>query len=196
MDVSARHSALDDHFERVYRELLRIAHRSHSRVAPTLDTVAIVHEAYGRLQAGPQEWNEDGHVRAVACHAMRQIVRTYVRDRDRLKRGAGAPHVTLDGVAALEALSPEEVLDLDDALTALGTESPRQLQVVEMRYFGGYDVEEVAHALGVGTATAKRDWQKAQVFLRRRLAEYRQADPPRNSPQDRDPGAPGPAWSR
>lgn len=165
--------ALDGHFERVYRELLRIAHRSHSRVAPTLDTVAIVHEAYDRLRAGPQEWNEDGHVRAVACHAMRQIVRTYLRDRGRLKRGGGAALVTLDDVAAPEALSPEEGLDLDGALDALGAEDARQLQVVEMRYFGGYSVEEVASALGIGTATAKRDWRKAQVFLRRRLDEHR-----------------------
>ena len=192
--------AFDAAYDSVYAELLRLAQRDLGRATATLDTVALVSEAYLRMQradsgSGVLPWHDASHVRAVACRAMRQIVCSHLRDAQRAKRGGRSALVTLDSSAderavgfPSEALTPEEVLDLDAALAALEQASARQAAVMEMRFFGGFSVEEVAESLAVSLPTVKRDTQAALLFLRRFLHEQRHARPaPRGAPAVREP---------
>ena len=166
---------LDAFFEAVYQELFRIAHGRLSRSTPTLDTVALVHEAYLRLRRSEgQPWRESEHVQAVACTAMRQILRNYLRDRRALKRGSAPPGPLEHDPPDDEALSEEALLARLDGLAALDRIGKTRLRrVAEMRLFG-YEVSEVAAVLGVSGPTVKRDWEKARVLL----AAYAGSGPP------------------
>lgn len=174
---------LDHYFAEVYEELLRIAHGRLGGASPTLDTVAVVHEAYAKLRRAAVEWEGPYHVRAVACRAMRQIVCNYLRDKRSLKRGGEGQAVTLDErLVSGQALDEAGVLDLDGALDALEAVMPRQARVVELRFFGGYEIEEVVEVLGISSATVKRDWHAARLFLRRCMEAKRQEAPPSPGP--------------
>ena len=168
---------LSAHYEAAYAELLRIARTHFSRATPTLDTVALVSEAYLRLQRNDLfDWSDTAHVRATACRAMRQIVCNHLRDRRALKRDGGPiVDLTLDRVSDPHAMQADDLLALDDALVHLATASPRQRTVVEMRLFGGYGMAEISDELGVSDATVQRDWRMAALFLRRSLDEDRHA---------------------
>lgn len=165
-------SPLNAHFDEAYAELLRIARAQFSRASDTLDTVALVSEAYLRLnRAALFRWTDGQHVRAVACRAMRQIVCNHLRSKRAGKREGLRYPITLDRLEDPRAFSPDDVLDLDAALDRLEAESPRHAEVVEMRCFGGFTLEEIAEAQGVNVRTTKRDWAAASLFLRRCLVE-------------------------
>ncbi|HIG76142.1 MAG TPA: sigma-70 family RNA polymerase sigma factor [Bacteroidetes bacterium] len=165
--------AMDQLLPLVYAELRRIAsrHLGGGRGPETLQTTALVHEAYLRLAGSPADVADRAHFFAVASTAMRHVLVDYARRRHALKRGGGAHATTLSGKALALDARADEVLALDDALGRLAVLDERLAKVVEMRFFGGMDVEEVAQALGVSDRTVKRDWRKARAFLEVELAE-------------------------
>ena len=168
-DVSAR----DRLMQAVYQELRMLAHaqRRRERSDLTLNTTALVHEAYFKL-LGPNRpgFDDRGHFFSAAARAMRQVLVDHARSRSRKKRGGGQRPVALDAVGPLpdedtDARQAAELLDLDAALTQLAELDPRQAQVVECRYFGGLSVEETAEALSLSESTVKREWRSARAWL-------------------------------
>jgi RNA polymerase sigma factor (TIGR02999 family) len=162
-----------DLFRLVHRELRRIAHRyvGRGRGGRTLQTSAVVNEAYLRLVARPgSRWQDRAHFFAVSARAMRHILIDYARGRGSLKRGGQAPRVTLDEAAVPSLEKPDDLVALDEALDRLAAESPRRAQVVELRYFGGLSNEEIGEVLKVSPATVERDWRYARAWLFQELA--------------------------
>ncbi|PAP77241.1 ECF-type sigma factor [Rubrivirga marina] len=165
---------LDALLPRVYDELRRIAHGylGRERHDHTLCTTALVHEAYLRLAPqGDRGFRNRGHMLALASIAMRRVLVNYARDRSRDKRGGGVPPLRLSQIGPVGAAEGVDVLALDDALAKLARVDDRAARVVECRFFGGLTVEETAGALGVGTATVKRDWRLAKAWLHRALED-------------------------
>ncbi|HZS62274.1 MAG TPA: sigma-70 family RNA polymerase sigma factor [Gemmatimonadaceae bacterium] len=165
-------TALEQLLPIVYTELHRIAGRHLQRERPghTLQPTALVHEAYLRLVGGTvlAATNRVHFLRA-ASRAMRQALVDHARARNAQKRG-GALQVTLDEAIAGEEAPMLDMLALDDALTRLAAAEPRWAQVVELKFFGGLEVLDIAESLGVSPATVKRDWQFARAWLSRELA--------------------------
>lgn len=162
-------AAADRAFALLYAELKLLA-RSRLRQSgelTLLDTTALVHESYLRIQAqGDAVFPDRGHFLAYAAKAMRTIVVDMVRARQAERRGAGAEHVPLDtAVSARLSHHDEEVLRVHEALDALAAAEPRLAQVVELRYFGGLSEAEIAANLGLTERTVQRDWAKARLFL-------------------------------
>ncbi len=167
-----RREALDDLLPLVYDELRRLAHRhlGGERVGHTLNTTALVHEAYVKLvDVQRVEWQDRGHFLAMASRAMRRILVDYARARNRAKRGGGAERVPLDQAIQISDEQAEDLIALDDALSRLEALNERQCRGIEYRFFGGMTLEEVADALGVSHGTAKRDWTLARAWLNREL---------------------------
>ncbi len=164
--------ALNEVFALVYEELRRRARAQRRRWSgdDTLDTTALVHEAYLKLvdqsRAG---WNDRAHFLAVAARAMRHVLVNYAEQRRAAKRGGGAPHVPLDESNPVSEEVAEEVIALHEALERLATISERQARVVEARFYAGLSIEETADALGISPATVKRDWQLASAWLHREI---------------------------
>lgn len=159
--------------ERVHSELRRLAASYLRREPPgvTLQPTDVVNEAYLRLL--PQRnvsWENRAHFFGIAARMMRRVLVDHARRKRAAKRDAGGEPVTISGVAqpAGEA-DAVDVLALHDALSALADLDPRQAQIVEMRYFGGLTIEEVASVLDVSPATVKREWATAKLWLRRRM---------------------------
>ena len=170
-------AALDRLLPAVYAELHRQAER-YMRAQPpghTLQTTALVHEAYLRLVSREgAAWNGRAHFLGVAAKAMRSILVDHARARRRVKRGGGAEQVTLAGIEDSSGRGRDlDVLELDDALARLAALDPRKAALVELRYFGGLGIEEAAGSLGISSATAKREWRLARAWLQRELS----ADP-------------------
>jgi RNA polymerase sigma factor (TIGR02999 family) len=162
--------ALVDH---VYAALRRMAnrHMAAERAGHTLTPTALVHEAYLRLVDQEQvAWQDRAHFYAIAARVMRRVLIDHARRRIADKRGGGQVFMTLDEKATVPVASPEAVLELDSALDRLDALSPRQRQVVEMRFFGGMTHEEVAAVIGVSEPTVRRDWRLAQAWLKREMA--------------------------
>lgn len=160
--------ALNQLFPIVYAELRRLAHRQLARIRPgdTLQTTALVHEAYLKLLGTARpEWNDRRHFFAVASRAMRQISVDYARTRAAQKRGGDVSALTLDEQLLSIPERAYELVLLDDALTELESLSERPARVVELRFFGGLSVEETAAVMDVSERTVKREWQKARAFL-------------------------------
>jgi RNA polymerase sigma factor (TIGR02999 family) len=160
--------ALNRLFPLVYGELRALAHLQLARLRPgdTLQTTALVHEAYLKLLgASRPEWNDRRHFFAVASRAMRQISVDYARTRAAQKRGGNTPPLTLDEQRLPVADRAHELVVLDRALTELESLSERLARVVELRFFGGLSVEETAAVMNVSERTVKREWQKARAFL-------------------------------
>ena len=157
----------------VYAELHRQAER-YMRGQPaghTLQTTALVHEAYLRLvDQSDTEWRSRAHFFGVAAKAMRSILVDHARARHAAKRGAGAAQVTLSEVAGTDPAPDMDVLELDDALRRLAEIDPDKARLVELRYFGGLSIEEAAEVLEISPATLKRHWNTARAWLRRELA--------------------------
>ena len=151
----------------VYDDLRRIARNHLRRHKPgmTLDTTAVVHEAYLKLLAGNGAWNDRAHFFALASTAMRQLLVDHARRRHADKRGGGAVHVTLSEAAAASAAPVLDVLALDTALKELARLDPMLERVVECRFFAGLDVVETAAALGRSTRSVERDWARARAYL-------------------------------
>jgi RNA polymerase sigma-70 factor (ECF subfamily) len=152
----------------VYEELHRVAHRHLSGQRPnhTLQTTALVNEAYLRLadQTNPR-WQNRAHFFAVAARAMRQILVSYARTQRSQKRGAGAFKVDLDEAALVSPQESKQIVDLHEALEQLSALDSRKAQVVELKYFGGLNYDEIAEVLKISRMTARRDWEFAKVWL-------------------------------
>lgn len=165
-------SALDKLVPVVYDELRALARREMRRERPghTLDTTALVHEAYLKL-AGVDRlaWKDRAHFFSVCAQAMRRVLIDHARARATNKRGGSAPHVPIEDVVAAAHSRPDEMVWVDEALNRLASLDARQSQVVECRVFGGMGVEDTAAALGVSKATVKRDWQVARAWLTQQL---------------------------
>ena len=152
----------------VYEELRRLAHRYMAGQQPdhTLQTTALVNEAYLRLvdQTKPSFANRS-HFFAVAATAMRQILVNHAKAQQRLKRGGGASKVDLDTAALISPEQTKTVLDVDEALERLAQLDSRKAQVVELKYFGGLNQDEIAEVLKISIVTVRRDWLFARAWL-------------------------------
>jgi RNA polymerase sigma-70 factor, ECF subfamily len=153
-------------------ELHRMAHRWMSRERPghTLQTTALVNEVYLRLvDVQAVNWQDRAHFFAISARLMRRILTDFARSRNYQKRGAGAVQVSLDEGLLLAPEKDADIMALDAALTQLAVFYPRQSRVVELRFFGGLEVEEAAEALKVSPVTVKRDWRFAKAWLLRAM---------------------------
>src|SRR5216117_2924763 len=152
----------------VYEELRRLAHHYMEGQRPnhTLQTTALVNEAYLRLadQTNPR-WQNRAHFFAVAARAMRQILVSYARSQRSQKRGGGAFKVELDEVALVSPEESKEIVDLHEALERLAALDSRKAQVVELKYFGGLNYDEMAEVLKISRITVRRDWEFAKLWL-------------------------------
>jgi RNA polymerase sigma factor (TIGR02999 family) len=161
----------------VYDELRRLArhHMGGDTPGHTLQPTALVHEAYLRLVDQSQvDWRGRTHFLAYASKAMRNLLIDHARARASAKRGGGLPKVTLvDEVVGDRALDREQLLSLDKALDRLAEHDERQARVVELRYFGGLKVDEVAEVLGVSKRTVEGYWTHARAWLLRELTRER-----------------------
>jgi len=165
-------AAMDKLMPLVYGELRRLAksHMRRERVGHTLQTTALIHEAYLRLiDAGQVRLENRRHFFAAASHLMRQALVDLARERGSRKRGGPAERVSLDEVLVVSEQRDDELLALDEALRALAEFDARKSQVVELRFFGGLSVEETAEALDVSVETVHRDWRLARSWLLRKL---------------------------
>jgi RNA polymerase sigma-70 factor (ECF subfamily) len=173
-------AALDRLTPLVYDEIRRIAHRhvQREREGHTLQTTALVNEAYLRL-AGKQQinWQNRAHFFAVTAQVMRHILIDYARRRHYVKHGGEAQRIAFDEALATEEAvlmtkpRAAELLALDEALDELAKLDPRKSQVVELRYFGGLSLDETAEVLEVSPMTVRRDWRVAKAWLFRRMKD-------------------------
>ena len=156
----------------VYKELRRLAHYHLQSERPdhTLQSTALVHEAYLRLLGGqPPELQNRAHFVAVASRLMRQILVDYARERRASKRDGGC-RIAFEYLDALPATGDTELLALNDALDELARIDERQGRIVEMKFFGGLSAPEISQALGISRATVDRDWATARVWLHRQMS--------------------------
>jgi RNA polymerase sigma factor (TIGR02999 family) len=165
-------TALENLLPLVDRELRQIAHRHMRRERPghTLQTTALLNEAYLRLVDQTRtRWQNRAHFFAVAAQIMRRILLNHARDRAAGKRGSGAKKLDLDDVAVISDERAAELLALGEALDSLEKLDPRKSRIVELRYFGGLTVNEIAEVLKLHPDTITREWGRAKAFLRREL---------------------------
>ena len=160
----------------IYEDLRGLAHRymSGQRADHTLQTTALVHEAYLRLadQTNPN-WQTRAHFFAVAARAMRHILVDYAKRYRSQKRGGGGLKIELDEAALVSPQESKEVINLHEALESLARLDARKAEVVELKYFGGLNYDEIAEVLKISPITVRRDWEFAKVWL---YAELRSAD--------------------
>ncbi|MBC7771354.1 MAG: sigma-70 family RNA polymerase sigma factor [Pyrinomonadaceae bacterium] len=158
----------------VYDELRRIAERSlrRERVDHTLQTTALVHEAYLKMVDQREvEWKNRAHFFAIAAQAMRRILVNHAKGVNRIKRGGNRSRIELDDAAAVTPDRDIDLVALDEAMTRLEQFDPRKSKLVELRFFGGMSIEEVAEVLQIAPATAKRDWAFAKAWLLREVTK-------------------------
>jgi RNA polymerase sigma factor (TIGR02999 family) len=155
----------------VYKELHRIAESCMRRERPdhTLQPTALINEAWLRLSDEKVDWKDRAHFIGIAAHVMRRVLVDYARQHGRKRRAGDLQRVELDDNMAISPDRLHEVLVLDQAMERLAAKSPRQARVVELRYFGGLSVEQIAGMLEVAPRSVKRDWALARVFLFREL---------------------------
>lgn len=173
------HDAFNQLLPLVYHQLHELAKHQRRRWSgdETLDTTALVHEAYLRLAGDSSpDWENRAHFLAVASRAMRHILVDYAKRQHRAKRGGDTVRVALDEIeAALQTSDPgdagtDALIALEEALRRLEEHDARQSRIVECRFFGGMAIQETAEALGVSPATVKRGWTMAQAWLHRELS--------------------------
>lgn len=168
-----RSEALDELMPLVYAELRRLASSALSgeSAGHTLQTTALVHEAYVRLVGADVDWEGSGHFMRVAARAMRRILVDHARKRRSLKRGSGQTPASLDTLQGVlpGASRPEDVIELDEALERLIALEERKGRAIELHYFGGLSYEEVAEVLDVSPATVHRDLRMAKAWLFKEL---------------------------
>jgi RNA polymerase sigma-70 factor (ECF subfamily) len=166
------HAALDRLLPLIERELHHIArrHLGHERKGHSMQPSSLVQEAFLRLLPGRDiEWRDRAHFFAAASCVMRHVLVDHARKRRRMKRGKAAVHIPIDEAVVLSPDQVEEVVAIDVALQRLAVFDERKSKVLEMRLFGGLNVEETAAALGVSANTVLRDWNFARAWLRREL---------------------------
>jgi RNA polymerase sigma factor (TIGR02999 family) len=158
----------------VYKELRRLAHCELRKERPghTLQSAALVHEAYFRLVGRElPQWEGRTHFFAIAAQLMRQILVDYARRRRASKRGSGAYMLELDdALSVAQGKDDVDLVAIDDALNTLAEVDPRQCRVVELRFFAGLSLEEISEAMGIATATVQRDWTAARAWLHREIS--------------------------
>lgn len=166
--------AADQLFPLVYDELRRMAgaYMRRERSSHTLQATALVHEAYLRL-AGSEPAQSRSHFFVIAAQTIRRVLLDYARQHNAGKRGAGAVKVDLDAELLVSPNSLDDVIAIHDALEKLERVDPRQSQLVELRFFGGLNVEETADAMKISTATVKREWRLAKAWLHREMASVK-----------------------
>lgn len=177
---SGNSAALDQLIPIVYDELRAVAARYLRRERPdhTLQPTALVNETYLRLIDQRQvQWQNRAHFIGVAAQMMRRILVDHARNHNRAKRGGTARKVSLDEAVALSEERADELVELDEALTALEALDERKSRVVEMRYFGGLSVEETAEVLKVSEITVARDWKLAKAWLYTTINDKREHAP-------------------
>ena len=165
-------SAVNDLMPLVYKELRALAEHYLQGERPdhTLQATALVNEAYIRLiKQEDVEWRSRAHFFAVAAQAIRRILVDHARTHERIKRGGGRQRVRLDEDLAVREERDLDLVALDEAMERLATLNPRQAQIVEMRFFAGLALKEVAGFLGVSPRTVDGDWSMARAWLRREL---------------------------
>ena len=165
---SGNQAALDRLMPVVEAELRRLAHHymSRERAGHTLQTTALVNEAYLRLVDQKQvSWQNRAHFFGIAARLMRQVLVDYARRRHYAKRGGGAPHVALDEAAIVSSARAADMIALDDALNDLAALAPQQGRIVELRFFGGLTVAETAEVMGLSEDKVKREWAMAKTWL-------------------------------
>lgn len=157
----------------VYAELRQIAARQlrRERHDHTLQPTALVHEAWLRLaQTNRLTWQNRAHFLGVAAELMRRVLVDHARRRSARIRGGGETRLALDEALNVAPSREVNLLALDDALTSLAALDPRQSKIVELKYFGGLEIEEIAEVVGISPATVKRDWQWARAWLHREIS--------------------------
>lgn len=163
------HRASDRLFSKVYGDLLRVADRriASSPEPVTLSATGLVHEAYVKMGGGVGDWADRAHFMAVAARAMREILIDRARARNAAKRGGGARPVTLDAdlIGSVDEVL-DQILALEEALKHLADRDADLAQMVELRFFGGLEVQEAALVQGVSARTAARRWARAKAHLR------------------------------
>ena len=165
-------SALDELYPLLYDEMHRLARRymSRERKGHTLQTTALINEAYVRLVDQKNvPWANRSHFFAISAQIMRRILIDHARRHQYAKRGGGARQVSLEEAATVVPDQSEELLRLDEALKSLAEMDPRRSQVVELRYFGGLNNEEIAGVLHISENTVTRDWNMARAWLYQQL---------------------------
>jgi RNA polymerase sigma factor (TIGR02999 family) len=167
-------AALDKVMPVVYQELRRLAHHymRKERVGHTLQTTALVNEAYLRLaDYKKMRWQSRTHFFAVAAQVMRRILVENARSRNYAKRGGGAQKVEFDETAVVSAGRSAEVIAVDEALTELESWDARKGRIVELRFFGGLSIDETAEVMKVSPTTVQREWRSAKAWLYKAISE-------------------------
>src|SRR5438128_2501059 len=167
-------AALDKLMPLIHEELRRLAHHdmSHERPGHTLQTSALVNEAYLRLvNRKGVHWQNRAHFFAIAAQLMRSILVDHARGHAYAKRGGGARKIELDEAMVVSQERAAEVVALDDVLKKLAHIDPQQSRIVELRFFGGLTIEETAEVLALSPATIKREWSTARAWLYHELAK-------------------------
>ncbi len=171
--AEGRGRGADSLFNDLYAELRSIAAallRAEWRRGHTLQSIDLVNEAYLRIdRAGGQAWTNEAEFRAAAAGVMRRVLCDHARKRNRLKRGGGRGRLTLVDAIVGDRRNAIDVIMIDDLLRLLAAEDARAARVVEMRFFGGMNMDEVAQALGVSKRSVEADWTFARSWLRGRL---------------------------
>ena len=169
---SGDRGALDRLMPLVHNELRRLARRYMSRERPghTLQTMALVNEAYLRLvDQENMRWENRAHFFGIAARLMRQILVEHARSRQAAKRGGAQVRLSLSKVDRIAFRPDVNLIALDEALGRLEAIDPQKSRIIELRYFGGLGIEETAEVIGVSPATVKRDWSMARAWLRREI---------------------------
>lgn len=167
-----RTGAAEQLFQLVYDELRRLAasHMRAERPGHTLQATALVHEAFMRLIRDDQmDWRNRAHFFGAAAQAMRRILVDHARARGAIRRGGDRRKASLDDTPDLSTDRSDEMVAVDAALSRLADLDPRKGRLVELRFFGGLDIEETAQVLGVSSRTVKRDWTFAKAWLYREI---------------------------
>lgn len=167
-------TALDKLMPLIYDELRRLAHRymSRERAGHTMQTTALVNEAYVRLVNRQNvHWQDRAHFFAIAAELMRTILVDHARSHATAKRGGGTRKFTLDEALIVSQERAAEVVALDEALKELALIDPKQSRIVELRFFGGLTIEETGEVLDLSAATIKREWNTAKAWLYHELSK-------------------------
>ncbi|NOT60510.1 MAG: sigma-70 family RNA polymerase sigma factor [Acidobacteria bacterium] len=166
-------AALDELTPLVYDELHKLAgaYLRRERRGHTLQTSGLVNEAFVRLIGQQIDWQNRAHFFGIAAQMMRRILVDYARARQTDKRGGAEIHVALDEALDEAEAQDADLVALDDALLSLAQFDPRQSRIVELRYFGGLTIQEVAEVMSLSDSTIEREWNTARLWLRRELTQ-------------------------
>jgi RNA polymerase sigma factor (TIGR02999 family) len=165
-------AARDELIPLVYDTLRRIARHQlrGERAGHTLETTALINEAYLKLVEQSVSWQSRAHFFGIAARLMRQLLVDYARARQRLKRGGDMQQISLTDAAGIAEDKAVDVLALDDALQILTEVDPQSSRIVELRFFGGLTIEETAQVMGISTPTVERGWRAARAWLQTELS--------------------------